>query len=82
MPLDHHVPYASRLIFEQWMDADDQKYVRILLNGQLVPIRNQEYMSLDDFESYLNYTFTELFQLPFSWENYDTACTVQFKPIT
>lgn len=82
MPLDHHVPYASRLIFEQWIDADDQMYVRILLNGQLVPIRNHEYMSLDDFESYLNYTFTELFQLPFSWENYDTACTVQFKPIT
>ena len=33
-----HVPYASRLIFEQWADSEENIYFRLLLNGDPVKI--------------------------------------------
>ena len=81
-PLDHHVPYASRLIFEQWKDTKDKKYLRILLNGNLLEIENREFSTLLQFDSFLNSTFEKYFQLSFSWLNYQTVCTAQFQPAT
>ena len=85
-PLDHHVPFAARLVFEEWIMNDGQKLIRFItdLDGIMdhdsknfsiyangTPIR--QFWPLDEFSSFIDAKFEHLFKVPFSWENYETG---------
>jgi len=81
-PLDHHVPFAARLIFEHWDDKNGQKFISIYSNGEPVLIGNERLIPIERLDSFINNKFEQLFQVPFSWTNYETVCTREFEAAT
>lgn len=77
------MPYASRLIFEEWKDSEENIYFRILLNGDPVKIDKDpafKISGLIKLESLLNFLRErqkELFLIDsdFAPESLDTLCS-------
>ena len=78
-----HVPYASRLIFEQWADSDENIYFRLLLNGDPVKIEKDPALKISglikmqSLLELLRKRQKELFLIDsdFAPESLDTLCS-------
>merc|ERR1711970_1161992 len=67
--MNHHVPYASRLVFEYWTEKASQiTHLRILLNGKILRIGNTDFLNLAELDRLIDSKFETLFGLDFSEE--------------
>jgi len=76
--MDHHVPYASRLVFEYWKTEENSeiKKIRILLNGEIVRIGASDFLKLTELDRLIDSEFENLFGLDFNWENVQKVCEI------
>lgn len=73
--MDHHVPYASRLVFEYWTEIKTETTkLRILLNGEILRIGSSDFLKLVELDRLIDQTFEKLFGVDFSWENFQKIC--------
>jgi len=81
-PLDHHVPFAARLVFEEWVESEGQKLISIYANGEPILINQRQFVPIEELDAFIDKKFEHLFKVPFTWENYETVCTHEFEVAT